>query len=89
MTHLSSHIVCDYALYLRGFLSDAVNFSDVIIGGHGVVVEKDETKLGKRKYHRSHCIEGIWDLSGIEGTSEKKCFVVEIEDESMHPIFRL
>jgi hypothetical protein len=49
------------------------------IGGAGVIVEIDETKLGKRKYHRGHRVEGVWVLVGIERTKEKRMFAVEVE----------
>ena len=36
------------------------------IGGPGTVVQIDETKFGKRKYHRGHRVEGNWVFGGIE-----------------------
>ena len=35
------------------------SFSDHSIGGEGIVVEIDETKMGKRKYNRGHMVEGL------------------------------
>jgi len=39
------------------------------IGGPGKVVEVDESKFGKRKYHRGHRVDGVWVYS-----SPPKCF---------------
>jgi hypothetical protein len=36
------------------------------IGGPGIIVEIDESKFGKRKYHRGHRVEGNWVFGGIE-----------------------
>jgi hypothetical protein len=36
------------------------------IGGLGVVVEIDESKYGKRKYHRGHRVDGNWVFGAIE-----------------------
>ena len=36
------------------------------LGGLGVIVEIDEVKFGKRKYHRGRLVEGHWVLGGIE-----------------------
>ena len=30
------------------------------IGGKGQIVEIDESKFGKRKYHRGHHVDGSW-----------------------------
>lgn len=39
------------------------------IGGKGKIVEIDESKFGKRKYHRGHSVEGQWVFGGIERES--------------------
>ena len=36
------------------------------LGGEGKVVQIDESKVGKRKYHRGHRVEGQWVFGGIE-----------------------
>ena len=33
-----------------------------LVGGEGKVVQIDESKFGKRKYHRGHRVEGQWVL---------------------------
>ena len=38
----------------------------------------DESKFGKRKYHRGHHVEGQWVLGGIESDS-RKCFMIAVE----------
>ena len=36
------------------------------IRGPGKTVQIDESKVGKRKYHRVHRVEGQWVFGGIE-----------------------
>ena len=36
------------------------------IGGEGKVVQIDESKFGKPKYHRGHHVEGQWVFGRIE-----------------------
>src|SRR5271163_4599279 len=41
----------------RQLVSAALDDEDMVIGGPGIVVEIDESKFGKRKYHRGHRVE--------------------------------
>jgi transposase-like protein len=59
-----------------------LDLEDVAIGGKDIIVEMDESKLGKRKYHRGHAVEGVWILEGIERTVERKVFIAKIEDKT-------
>jgi len=48
------------------------------VGGPGLIVEIDESKFGRRKYHRGHRVEGQWVFGGVErGTG--RCFLVPVE----------
>ena len=51
--------------------------NSVRLGGEGKVVQIDESKFGKRKYHRGHHVEGQGVLCGIE--QDRKCFLVAVE----------
>ncbi len=42
------------------------NKAQTMIGGKNIVVEIDESKFGKRKYHRGHRVEGVWVLGMVE-----------------------
>ena len=52
------------------------------VGGHGIVVEIDESKFGKRKYQIGHRVEGAWVFGGVELTPERKMFSVIVEDRT-------
>jgi IS1 family transposase len=66
-----------------------INYSDVQIGGVNIIVEVDETKLGKRKYNRGHRVEGVWVIGGVERTMAKKIFFQEVQDRSYETIKRI
>ncbi|KAG0439683.1 hypothetical protein DMUE_2265 [Dictyocoela muelleri] len=42
------------------------------IGGHGIIVEVDDSKFIKRKYERGHVVDRIWILGAVERTSSRK-----------------
>ena len=42
------------------------------IGGDNMIVEIDESKMGKRKYNRGHRVEGVWILGLVERTGLKR-----------------
>ena len=48
------------------------------LGGKGKVVQIDESKFGKRKYHQRHHVKSQWVFGGIEEDS-RKCFLVAVE----------
>ena len=45
---------------------------------NGKVLQIDESKFGKRKYHRGHHVEGQWVFGRIEEDS-RKYFLVAVE----------
>ena len=48
------------------------------LGGEEKIVQIDESKFGKRKYHRGHHVEGQRVFGGIEQNS-RKCFLMVVE----------
>jgi len=78
LTGHSSKTVCNIIKRFKDALSRDFNSYNEKIGGKGIIVEIDESKFGKRKYNRRHRVEGVWVLGGIERTSEKKVFLIEV-----------
>ena len=57
-------------------------------GGEGKVVKIDESKFGKRKYHRGHYVKGQWMFGGVErGTG--RTFLVAVHDRSAETLIGL
>jgi len=50
------------------------------IGGNGEIVEIDESKFGKRKYNRGHCVDGVWILGAVEKSNRKKVVLMVVDD---------
>jgi hypothetical protein len=79
MTGCSTRTVCTFARHYRNLCSSHLTEHDDYIGGPGVTVEIDESKLGKRKYNRGHVVDGAWVIGGVEDTPERKVFLRRIE----------
>jgi hypothetical protein len=56
---LSTKTVTSYIKYFRQLVSNMLDESHCTIGGEGIVVEVDESKLAKRKYNRGHIVHGV------------------------------
>jgi len=63
---VSDNTLVDWASFCREVFLDAYDRSRVKLGGVGEIVEIDESKFGKRKYHRGHPVEGAWVFGGIQ-----------------------
>lgn len=81
-TSLSSATIVEWAGFLRQLVSESIQPSSMKIGGEGIIVEIDETKMGKRKYNRGHRVDGVWVVAGVERTTDRKIFAVEVVDRS-------
>lgn len=82
----SSKTVTSFYSYFRQLVVSALGPEATRIGGEGVEVEVDETKMGKRKYHRGHRVEGVWCIVGVERTPERKMFVVPVKNRDSETI---
>jgi IS1 family transposase len=75
----SPNTVVAFWRHFRQLVSSTLEVKDTTIGGDGIVVQIDESKLGKRKYNRGHHVEGVWVVVGVELTENRKMFVVPVE----------
>ncbi len=85
-TGCSSATITEWAYIIREKCTESLSYESQMIGGENIIVEIDETKLGKRKYHRGHRVEGVWCICGIERTPEKRCFVLPVENRNSNTI---
>jgi len=60
ITGCSSPTVTHLMELFRQLAADEVVENEGRIGGENVIVEIDESKFVKRKYHRGHLVEDAW-----------------------------
>jgi ISXO2-like transposase domain len=92
LTAMGSHspkTITNFVKDVNQMVSNMLVDDDTIIGGEGIVVELDETKMAKRKYHIGHQVQGIWILGGVERTPERKMFAVPVPNRSTETIARI
>lgn len=84
-----SESITAWTSFIRQLVSDSLDEEEIVIGGPGIIVEIDETKLGKRKYNRGHRVEGVWTIAGIERTYERKIFLINVPDRTTETISKV
>jgi transposase-like protein len=89
MTGHSSATITDYIGFFRDLVAGSLNDEDTIIGGEGIIVEVDESKLGKRKYNRGHRVDGVWVVGGVERTAERRAFLVSVQNRSAETLHEI
>lgn len=81
----------DVYTLMKADLGDYIMLGGVNQNGESIVVEIDESKFGKRKYHRGHRVEGVWVFGMVEITSEKRLFLTTVPNRTastLLPIIR-
>ena len=63
------------------------NFSQKI-GGPGKIIEIDESKFGKRKFHKGRRVDGVWVFGGIERET-KNCFFQCVPDRTANTLIAI
>ena len=87
---ISAHTACNWYQFLRVGIADGLNEQDLVIGGDNVIVEIDESKFAKRKYHRGkRKVMQEWVLGGIERTAEGKCFMEVVAHRDAETLLRV
>ena len=81
---VSEKTVVDWFSFCRELCVDILNSEDRYsqIGGDGVVVEIDEFKFEKSRFHKGKRVDGVWIFGGIETGERENCFFVVVEDRS-------
>jgi transposase-like protein len=81
--NIATHTAVDWDSFCRETCEVTLMAREHPIGGPGKIVQIDESKFGKRKYHHGHRVEGQWVFGGIEEESRRSFMVaVEKRDES-------
>ena len=75
---LSKTTLIEWTAYFRDVALHTCFRNSVQIGGPGIEVEIDESKFGKRKYHRGHRVEGKWVFGGRETYDKSKIFMIAV-----------
>lgn len=78
---MNPNTVVDWSNFIREALLLWCVENSKQIGGPNCVVEIDEAKFGKRKYHRGRIIDGQWFFGGFERDS-KELFVIPVPDRT-------
>lgn len=88
---LSKRTIIEWSAFFRETcLTMIIEYSEQI-GGNGIEVEIDESKFGKRKYHKGHKVEGQWVFGGREKYNKKNVFMVPVPNRkktTLLPIIR-
>lgn len=82
ITHHGTSTIADYLKYFDELVSSYLEDDQEMIGGPGIIVEIDESKFGKRKYHRGHQVDGAWVFGGVERTETRRRFAVMVEERN-------
>jgi hypothetical protein len=69
----------DWCNFAREVCATILEVDSSPIGGPGKIVEIDESKFGKRKYHRGRRVDGLWVFGGIE-SGTRKCLLICVQD---------
>jgi len=88
-TGFSKPTVTKFLGYFRQLVGCALDRDDMVIGGQGVIVEIDESKFGKRKYHRGHNVEGVWVIGDVERTEQRLMFAEVVERRDAHTLLEV
>ena len=85
---IESHAAVDWDMFCREVCEVTLFEKREKIGGPGKLVQIDESKIGKRKYHRGHVVEGQWVFGGIEEDS-RKSFIETVENRTEETLLNL
>ena len=78
---LSSSTVADWGMFCRETILVFMAGCSEKLGGPNKIVEVNESKFGRRKYHRGHPVKGQWAFGGVQRESGRT-FLVPVPDRT-------
>jgi len=88
-TDTASNVITYHVNNIRNLVGSQVRFCEQKIGGPGIIVELDETKIGRNKYHRGRPMKGAWIFEAVERIKEHRIFVTVIPDKKESTLLQL
>ena len=89
LTGHSSATVSSFYAYFRQLVTGALTAENTVIGGNNIIVEVDETKMGRRKANRGHRVQGVWIVGGVEKTPERRVFLAVVQNRNRETLVDL
>ena len=86
---LTNKTVIEWCNFFRECCLSVVMEQSMPIGGNGIKVEIDESKFGKRKYHKGHAVEGQWVSGGREKYDKTKVFMIPVHNRKQDALLPL
>jgi transposase-like protein len=80
ITGHSSKTITAYIKHFNQVVGKDVDEEECCVGSDQVIVEIDECKIARRKYHRGHRVDGAWVVGGVERTEQRRVFIEVVED---------
>jgi hypothetical protein len=72
MFEVSSNTVCTFIGHFKRLVTDSLDEEQCTIGALDIVVEIDESKLGKREYNTGHRVDGVWVFGALSKLQRRK-----------------
>jgi hypothetical protein len=82
---LSSRTVAEWGMFCRETMLVFLEACSEKIGGPNKIAEIDESKFGRRKYHKGHPVRGQWVFCGVERDSGK-LFLTPVRDRTAYTL---
>jgi transposase-like protein len=86
----SAGTICDFYHYCRQICFEILEQDNEMLGGPGVIVEVDEAKFGRRKFHRGARVDGVWIFGIVERCSNStRCCLIPVasrDQDTLLPI---
>ena len=74
----SKQVASNYTLFLQRVSCRLTRYYGFQNLRPAIVVEIDESKFGRRKFHRGHRVDGVWIFDRVERNFEQKLFLFEV-----------